>query len=74
MSTLTHDHRRLASAAPKRLEPYAIAVPDAIAREIDRMVEEAVRHTQRPTDLVRRDIVIKVLALGVEGAKTEGVR
>lgn len=58
-----------------RLEPYQVRVPDALAKEIDDLVEVVSKRLGEAPDLVRRGVEISVLSRGLETVKgEEGLR
>lgn len=58
-----------------RLEPYRIAVPDPVAKDIDALVERFASRTGEPPENVRRAVEISVLCRGIERVKgEEGLR
>lgn len=64
------DTRRAPRKEP-RLEPYAIKVPDPVAKEIDDLVEAVSARTGETPDQVRRGVEISVLCRGVDALKSQ---
>ena len=59
------------AAARKPLEPYRIAIPDAVVPDIDELVERVSRRTgERPED-VRRGVEQTVILRGIRALQGE---
>lgn len=63
------------AAQARRLEPYAIPVPDLLAEEIDGVVELVAARLGEPPEAARRVVEVALLQRGIEALKSaEGKR